>query len=84
MKRQIVQPMRVTLIDGSVIDACCGPAVARMATAVRGYLPVGNSSEGVCCHVRRVNATQEWVNAAEWERVREWLREQQWRAGSAS
>lgn len=43
--------MEVTLADGSTVDACCGPAAARLLSeGAVGYQPRYPSRPGICCH----------------------------------
>lgn len=51
MKHPVIQPMRVTRADGSMVTTCCGPAALRaMRDGAKGYTPVGAARRGRCCH----------------------------------
>lgn len=40
----------VTTTDGKTIEACCGPAVVKIAN-VKTFTPIGPEKRDVCCHV---------------------------------
>lgn len=63
MRTATIQPMRVTLRDGRVEVACCGPAVLRLDAAA--YLPDGEARRGVCCHTGAARAEGMFQVAAE-------------------
>lgn len=48
-KPTTILPMRVTLRDGSIVEACCGPRVTAMDAVA--YAPIFERERpGICCH----------------------------------